>query len=713
MSQFEPVSSDANEMKGLFTDKLSDRAYPTSSDNNNTEGISRNRRAIIIIIASMISIIILWLILYLSWIGTYKFVDFITPFMYIVILLIFIVSFMLTLCLYYGIYYLIMKLCCKDKELYTSNAKYCCSYCMLYSIQITLWFLIITITLILYHPYWNGVFEVYFPRFKGFNSKNISVRSWPQTHEYSGELILPNNKDEIISFINNVKLNGKIVRPAGTGHHFNKILTNDYIISVENINHIQINISDESVLVGAGARVGDVEDLLHELGYILPGFGNAQYQRFGGMLGTGVGNCFGSMSKYATDIWLIDGNGNDVYINSDNVTLLNAARVNIGLLGVLYQIKFKIQPTFNIEYTNAFLDPNEFLSWNKAEFVDNLLPMSHISDDFRNISNDVLFATKMHISLTETDDNNRIYHIRKYYKTEKTPTELVHKTSYFNRNLYSYVLNQIGCVSISLKASVYKAGLKLGLQTDNIFPAKESLKTDHYFHWGWHYIVKLDVCQDALHDLLKISNKIRKDHNLLSLNAVVYAEHKNENNGFMSYMYDNDVCILEIYPNTCAKNRIEFGLEYEKIIIDKYNGSTHHGYPWNTYETFYKTKIFWSKFDEFNQIRKQFDPNNLFLNEYFYNLFEYDGSINSNIKDVDELYLFDHYAKNQKTSKTIIILAIIIPVLCTLIYSILNLLNVLPNYMFEKVGLKYYVYMGLGLITHILVAIVAVLFSRI
>ena len=210
-----------------------------------------------------------------------------------------------------------------------------------YFVQLSTWWFMITVVFVLFHPFLSGPYDVQFPSSSDYRSKDVTVRPWPQTNEYFGEIYRPTDTQEIIDIIdkNLDLLNStgqlKTIRAVGSAHSRARLLTNDIMISLDNFNDIEINETEMTVTVGAGVVVSEVNDMLFDLGYVILGFGNAQFQRFGGMIGTGVYNTYGSMSKFATDIWLIDGYGNDVHISEeDDDDLIYAARVNIGLLGM-------------------------------------------------------------------------------------------------------------------------------------------------------------------------------------------------------------------------------------------------------------------------------------------------------------------------------------------------------------------------------------------
>ena len=232
--------------------------------------------------------------------------------------------------------------------------------CCLYLSIIAVWYTCIAAIVVTWHPYLAGPFEVTQPSNNDYRSEDISFRPWTQTTQWKGKLYKPQNVDELIEIINKTNMendeiianggNPKIIRTIGSGHSWTPQFSDDVLISLDYFDDLYISINDSNgnygnysgnyndtsvdnerpyVIVGGGAIIGDVEDALFDLGYVLWGFGAAQFQTMGGMMGHGVGNTFGYMAEYCTDMWLVDGNGIDRHISKDdNETLLQAARVN-------------------------------------------------------------------------------------------------------------------------------------------------------------------------------------------------------------------------------------------------------------------------------------------------------------------------------------------------------------------------------------------------
>ena len=266
------------------------------------------------------------------------------------------------------IMYVIKKYCCdKAKSFQLNCLQYTCNIVFVwYLFQIFTLFLIATLLITFYHPYLKGPFDDIF--LNGTNG--ITFRNYWQTVEYEAYIWRPETVLEIQNIIiNEGILNNKKIIAVGSGHSSADLFNNDIMISLDNFKNISISNDSNSVIVGAGAVLKDVEDYLFEFGYVLLGFGNTQSQRMGGMLGTSVYGVYGSMNKYLKSVWFVDGNGNDIYVNMDNNdTYVSALKTSLGVLGIIYQLEFIIEPTFNIKRSDESLSLNIFNTISSSQF---------------------------------------------------------------------------------------------------------------------------------------------------------------------------------------------------------------------------------------------------------------------------------------------------------------------------------------------------------
>ncbi|MCG7496557.1 FAD-binding protein [Vibrio sp. Of7-15] len=114
---------------------------------------------------------------------------------------------------------------------------------------------------------------------------------------------------------------------------------------------VHFDADNKLVTVEAGMRFNDLNDFLREQGYGINMVTELAIFTIGGMLGSGThGSTLDKPSNmladYVTEMKVVDGNG-DVRVLTGE--LLNAARVNLGVLGVVVEVTLKIEDAFKVK----------------------------------------------------------------------------------------------------------------------------------------------------------------------------------------------------------------------------------------------------------------------------------------------------------------------------------------------------------------------------
>lgn len=152
------------------------------------------------------------------------------------------------------------------------------------------------------------------------------------------------------------------VRFAGASHSTSSILVDNGIyISNEKMNRIlglEIDpVHGPVVRVEAGVKPGDLANYLAEQGYSL-GFAYPYYAALtmAGLVSTGA---HGSSrmhtavsSQNIVELVMVNGKGQIETIDRNTPKKLKAAKVSLGLLGFIAEMKVKVVPDFNIEFTS-------------------------------------------------------------------------------------------------------------------------------------------------------------------------------------------------------------------------------------------------------------------------------------------------------------------------------------------------------------------------
>lgn len=167
----------------------------------------------------------------------------------------------------------------------------------------------------------------------------------------------PASEDELAYLVAAATGQGLGVRVAGSGHSFTPVVaTSGLLLSL--INHqgvVSVDQARHRVTVKAGTRIGDIGRALKPLGLSLSNQGDIDTQAVAGALSTGThgtGARLGNLSSQAVGMRLVqpDGSVLEIGLETDQQRML-AARVSLGLLGVISTITLQAMPSYNLKET--------------------------------------------------------------------------------------------------------------------------------------------------------------------------------------------------------------------------------------------------------------------------------------------------------------------------------------------------------------------------
>ncbi|CAH6909954.1 Dehydrogenase [Vibrio chagasii] len=123
-------------------------------------------------------------------------------------------------------------------------------------------------------------------------------------------------------------------------------------ITLKNMNKIvHFDATNKTVTVEAGMRFNDLNDFLRGQGYAINMVTELAIFTVGGMLGSGThGSTLdrpsNMLADYVTQLKIVDGQGEVRVLEGD---LLDAARVNLGVLGVVVEATLKLEDAFKVK----------------------------------------------------------------------------------------------------------------------------------------------------------------------------------------------------------------------------------------------------------------------------------------------------------------------------------------------------------------------------
>lgn len=182
-----------------------------------------------------------------------------------------------------------------------------------------------------------------------------SWQNWSgNVHSSPIHIAMPTREAEICSLVREAARDGLTVRVVGTGHSFTPLVATDgLLLSLDNWSGIESHDREAGlVTMRAGTKLHALGEELLALGLAMQNLGDVDVQSVGGAVSTGThgtGHTLGNISSRVAGVRLVTAAGDIMEITeADNPDLLRAARVSLGLLGVLGAVTLRVAPAFRL-----------------------------------------------------------------------------------------------------------------------------------------------------------------------------------------------------------------------------------------------------------------------------------------------------------------------------------------------------------------------------
>ena len=168
----------------------------------------------------------------------------------------------------------------------------------------------------------------------------------------------------VVKAVRTAAAQGHGIRVTGSGHSFTPIVQTDHtLLHIARISGVTSTNPDSGrASVRAGTGLADVGAPLWDAGLSLANQGDVDAQTVSGAIATGTkgsGLQFGSLSSTVRGVRLVNGQGDICTIAEDEPDLLHAAQVSVGMLGVFLDLDLQCAPAYKLREQNAVLPFDE------------------------------------------------------------------------------------------------------------------------------------------------------------------------------------------------------------------------------------------------------------------------------------------------------------------------------------------------------------------
>lgn len=162
----------------------------------------------------------------------------------------------------------------------------------------------------------------------------------------------PADEADVQKIVREVRERGERLRVIGANHSWSAVGTSDHnlmrIDALDDLLHVDIDAMQ--VTVGAGIRLHALVRRLAKLGWAMQNLGSIDEQSVAGVMSTGThgtGLGIGNIATQIVGMKIVDGKG-DLYVVEDGTDLMRAARVSVGMLGIITEVTIQCVPAFRL-----------------------------------------------------------------------------------------------------------------------------------------------------------------------------------------------------------------------------------------------------------------------------------------------------------------------------------------------------------------------------
>ncbi len=157
------------------------------------------------------------------------------------------------------------------------------------------------------------------------------------------------DEGEVIALVRRSAEAGRTIRPVGSGHSATGLLaTDDLLVTFEHFQGIVATDQDRcQATVRAGTTLEVLGRDLTRVGLDFPNLGDVATQTIAGVIATGThgsGRDLHNLACLLVGGRLVTGRGEVIDFGEDDTEVLRAARVSLGALGIMTQVRLQLVP---------------------------------------------------------------------------------------------------------------------------------------------------------------------------------------------------------------------------------------------------------------------------------------------------------------------------------------------------------------------------------
>ncbi|ODV93951.1 hypothetical protein PACTADRAFT_4848 [Pachysolen tannophilus NRRL Y-2460] len=218
-----------------------------------------------------------------------------------------------------------------------------------------------------------------------FSVPKLFHKTWAGTFICKPQVYFqPENIEQIVELVNVAREKKKSLMVVGSGHSPSDMtMTDEWLVNLDKFQKIlDINVQESGkytdVTVEAGIRIYQLNDFLQQKGLAVQNLGSISEQSVAGIISTGTHGAspfHGLVSQQVVDITLVNGKGELIKCSPlINQELFRGAMLSLGKLGMIVKVTLRTVPRYQIKSTQEIIEFQTLLKvwdtiWTEDEFI--------------------------------------------------------------------------------------------------------------------------------------------------------------------------------------------------------------------------------------------------------------------------------------------------------------------------------------------------------
>ncbi|RUS17572.1 hypothetical protein BC937DRAFT_89791 [Endogone sp. FLAS-F59071] len=440
----------------------------------------------------------------------------------------------------------------------------------------------------------------------------------------------PHNVHDLKRIVQEATKAGRGIRCVAEGHSWSSISnTNDFLVDVTELDALEVKKSEKygwTVTAESGAPLSKIDEMLkaHDPPLTIVSATVLDNVRVGGVVATGSHGAMTwsrTIPELVVSMTIISGDGEEHEFSDEIDPLeMSAARVNLGLLGIIYTVTFYVKPMYNLRMIDSF---PLISSWLNPATLKELMKNSEGIEIFYwpfnsgklNSTNDRMWVKQWVRTEDPVTDSQFVV------KVERVGEELELS---FGDMLYEFI---IACPQATphICQLLFQAGLKA---SEVVLLAPDAIHYEHGIDnipcWDLEFVFKAnDDMSNVVEGVQMIIDKIYENAKKGKYPMNLAAEFRlcKSSQALLAPAYDSDpeaiYCFLEVLCIKGTEGFQDFSSELADTWMKRWGARPHWAKMWEyvpeVHARLRAQPGSSERFAKFEEVRSKYDPKGIFF----------------------------------------------------------------------------------------------------